>query len=95
MKLNIGIPNIKRAEDAFGNRVWYIEFDKIRLIIRNGELVGWYRPESESAVNVVRCKNCKKRHTDDCAMYYRSAESDEQYSWELDNDFCSWGKSNV
>ena len=44
MKLNIGIPNIKRAEDAFGNRVWYIEFDKIQLIIREGELVGWYRP---------------------------------------------------
>lgn len=89
----IDFGKIKTCEDAFGNLEQYFELDGIRLIIRDGELFGWYRPEGESAINVVRCKNCKKRNTDDCAMYYRSAESDEQYSWNNDNDFCSWGKA--
>ena len=44
-------------------------------------------------VEVVRCKDCKLRNSDNCAMYYQSSESGEQYSWNNDNDFCSWGKA--
>jgi hypothetical protein len=39
---------------------------------------------------VVRCKDCILRKTDDCAMYYR-CNCGEQHTWENDNDFCSWG----
>ena len=39
---------------------------------------------------IVRCKFCVKRKTDSCSMHY---ESDcEEYSWEVDDDFCSCGK---
>ena len=44
------------------------------------------------AVEVVRCKNCRKRHTWECAMHYESEDGKEQYGWENDNDFCSWGE---
>ena len=42
-------------------------------------------------VEVVRCKDCVLRGTDDCAMYY-ICECGTQYSWETGNDFCSFGK---
>lgn len=44
------------------------------------------------AVEVVRCKDCRKRHTWECAMHYESDDGKEQYGWENDNDFCSWGE---
>lgn len=44
------------------------------------------------AVPVVRCENCRKRHTWECAMHYESEDGKEQYGWENDNDFCSWGE---
>lgn len=44
MKIRIAVPNFTKAKDAFGNDEYYIELDGIRLIIRDGELFGWYRP---------------------------------------------------
>ena len=44
------------------------------------------------AVEVVRCEKCRKRHTWECAMHYESDDGKEQYGWENDNDFCSWGE---
>ena len=41
-------------------------------------------------VEVVRCKDCIKRKTPDCSMYYEA--DGEQYSWEVDDDFCSQGE---
>ena len=29
---------------------YYYEFDGIRLIIENGELVGWYNPELDTVI---------------------------------------------
>ena len=45
-----------------------------------------------NAVEVVRCKDCRKRNTWECAMHYESEDGKEQYGWENDNDFCSWGE---
>lgn len=42
-------------------------------------------------VEVVRCKDCKFRGREDCAMYYR-CNCGEQHTWETDNDFCSYGE---
>ena len=42
-------------------------------------------------VPVVRCKDCRLRGREDCAMFYR-CECGEQHTWETDNDFCSWGE---
>ena len=42
-------------------------------------------------VEVVRCKDCKYRKTEDCAMFYE-CNCGEQHTWETDNDFCSYGE---
>ena len=42
-------------------------------------------------VEVVRCKDCRWRGREACAMFYR-CECGEQHTWETDNDFCSWAK---
>lgn len=42
------------------------------------------------AVEVVRCKDCVKRHTAECLMEYECA-CGAQYSWESDDEFCSGG----
>ena len=42
-------------------------------------------------VPVVRCKDCRLRGSEECAMFYR-CECGEQHTWETDNDFCSWAK---
>ena len=40
---------------------------------------------------VVRCKDCRWRGREDCAMFYR-CDCGEQHTWESDNDFCSYGE---
>ena len=42
-------------------------------------------------VEVVRCKDCRWRGREDCAMFYR-CECGEQHTWETDNDYCSYGE---
>ena len=42
-------------------------------------------------VEVVRCKDCRLRSTEECSMYYR-CNCGEQHTWEIDNDFCSYGE---
>ena len=42
-------------------------------------------------VPVVRCKDCRLRGREECAMFY-CCECGEQHTWETDNDFCSWGE---
>lgn len=42
-------------------------------------------------VQVVRCKDCKFRKTNDCAMYYE-CDCGSQEDWENNNDFCSYGQ---
>ena len=42
-------------------------------------------------VEVVMCKDCIKRNTEECAMWYEDICDDYQYSWESDDDYCSWG----
>jgi hypothetical protein len=48
------------------------------------------------AVPVVRCRDCEKRGTTNCGMRYNETDDDGRvvgdWSWEEDNDFCSWGK---
>ena len=46
---------------------------------------------SVDAVEVVRCKDCKHRKTENCSMYVE-CDCGSQYTWECDNDFCSYGE---
>ena len=56
---------------------WYV--DKIKRI------------PAADVVPVVRCKDCRLRGREECAMFYR-CECGEQHTWETDNDFCSYGE---
>ena len=56
---------------------WYV--DKIKSI------------PAADVVPVVRCKDCRLRGREECAMFYR-CECGEQHTWETDNDFCSYGE---
>ena len=80
----------------------YIERESIYKILLMENPFGWNNDDlaelfreakAADVVPVVRCKDCKLRNSDNCAMYYHSNESGEQYSWNYDNDFCSWGKA--
>lgn len=50
-----------------------------------------YYINNSDVQEVVRCKDCEYRKTEDCAMQY-DCECGAQYFWESDNAFCSWGK---
>ncbi|MGE4213794.1 MAG: hypothetical protein AB7E42_03330 [Anaerotignaceae bacterium] len=50
--------------------------------------------EELKASQPVRCKDCVKRKTEDCSMYYE-CECGEQHTWEVDDDYCSLGERRV
>ena len=57
-----------------------------------GDLVDTFADiPAADVVPVVRCKDCRLRGREECAMFYR-CECGEQHTWETDNDFCSWGE---
>ena len=44
------------------------------------------------AVEVVRCRECKHRGTDDCIFHIKGEPADEELLLKLDNDFCAYGE---
>ena len=46
---------------------------------------------SADVTEIVRCRDCRLRKTEDCAMYCQ-CDCGQQHTWETDNDFCSFGK---
>ena len=44
------------------------------------------------AVEVVRCRDCEHRGTDDCIFHIKGEPADEELLRKLDNDFCSYGE---
>lgn len=43
-------------------------------------------------VEVVRCRDCKKRYTPSCGMCYSCSVCGGQWSWETENGYCSFGE---
>lgn len=45
------------------------------------------------AVEVVRCKDCKRRGTENCAMTFNTEDNGYYLTdWTSDDGFCSWGE---
>ena len=65
----------------------------IKQAFEKGEGPSLYikRIPAADVVPVVRCKDCRWRGREDCAMFYR-CNCGEQHTWETDNDFCSYGE---
>lgn len=75
----------------------YIDREKAILAVRHAWAKGLEPTQyieqipADDVAEVVRCEDCIRRGTEDCAMYY-GCECGEQHTWETDNDFCSWGE---
>ena len=75
----------------------YIEREEALLAIKQafekGERPSLYikRIPAADVAPVERCKDCRLRGREDCAMFYR-CDCGEQHTWETDNDFCSYGE---
>lgn len=50
------------------------------------------RQLTADVVEVVRCKDCIKKDTPKCAMWYDCEKCKGQWSWCNPNDFCSYGE---
>lgn len=75
-------------KDARNPAVLSVEALALALNISMEEYIG----SEIDCVHVVRCRNCRKRNTRECAMCYVSDDGKEKYGWENDNDFCSYGE---
>ena len=81
---------VKEAEAVLDFRKkHYTDKARIADAASTVEWLKYYAPAAD-VVEVVRCKDCIKRKTQDCSMYYEA--DGEQYSWEVDDDFCSQGE---
>ena len=47
---------------------------------------------TDTKLDIVRCKDCTKRHTPECAMRYDCNNCGGQWSWENDDVFCSFAE---
>lgn len=85
----VGASTIFSIESADRNpAVLTVEALAMALGISMEEYIG----SAIDCVHVVRCKDCRKRNTMECPMCYESDDGKEQYGWENDNDFCSYGE---
>lgn len=56
---------------------------------------GEYEPVSDAVTRIIRCKECVKYQTEDCAMQYTSEDGQYNFMWAEPNDYCSWGERKV
>ncbi len=63
--------------------------------IRKSFLVPYTSPTQEpkkETVEIVRCRECAKRNTPECAMRFLCEGCGGQWNWETDDGFCSRGE---
>ena len=48
--------------------------------------------ELDDVAPVVRCRDCRKRYTADCFMYYECSQCGGQWEWTTDDGFCDRGE---
>jgi len=80
---------IEKQAAKYAIRDLPVELDAL-AVQRAIEAVG--RVPAADVAPVVRCKECVKRHTSDCDMWYRCSVCGGQWSWESDDSFCSHGE---
>lgn len=61
------------------------------VIIPSGFSYEIMKPETTNSAIVIRCKECKKNATSECAMsnVYKPGKF---HTWNGEDDFCSWGE---
>ena len=71
----------------------YIDADALIRYGKRSTIVYWEDIEEAPSIDIVRCKECKHRHTVDCFRAYLEYDIQE---WIVDsgddNDFCSYGE---
>lgn len=66
--------------------------DKARVDEISNCIADVFNAPTVDAVEVVRCRDCKHRGTDDCIFHIKGEPADEELLKKLDNDFCSYGE---
>lgn len=57
------------------------------IVYMNDDIPMWKGEE------VVRCKNCKHRQTDECPMFIEDYDADYIFhDYTRDDGYCSWGE---
>ena len=59
---------------------------------RFAELLDEYKANNPDLTVVVRCRDCKHRHTPRCGLYYGSANSVSYFSEHGEDFYCSYGE---
>lgn len=62
------------------------------VVIQSGEAIikDLIKFPAADVMPMVRCKDCRWRGSEECAMFFRCECG--QHTWETDNDFCSYGE---
>lgn len=71
-------PGSKRFADGFNDCL-----SRVKSMVHSQPVV--------DAVPVVRCRDCRYRYTDDCAMYIVCGLCGGQWEWTTDDGFCNYG----
>ena len=81
---------LKKGSCHYGEyKQWCISGEDVENAIRN---IFAENDVFKPTKDLIHCNECKLRHTDDCAMYYKCDKCGGQWSWENNNDFCSYGE---
>ena len=87
------VTNGKRLIDANAMRDDWLENGENEYVYDTNAVLDSIDSHSTvDAVEAVRCRECKRRGTDDCIFHIKGEPADEELLLKLDNDFCSYGE---
>lgn len=56
------------------------------------EMIEEFKKNNPDFVEVVRCKDCMHRGTNNCPMHCKGVPANEDFLKKVDDDFCSYGE---
>ena len=69
-----------------------VEYDRVHIGVAGGARKLMVDAPAEDVVPVVKCSQCRKRYTTECALWYGTV-NDQEYFVERGEDFyCSYGE---
>ena len=71
---------------------WAVSINHPEYLIKDDALHIIDSMPAADVAEVVRCRECKHRGTDDCIFHINGEPADEELLLKFDNDFCSYGK---
>ena len=76
---------IDRAEAI--NLLWFFADESCASVVSDFEAL-----PAAGVAPVVRCRECRRRYTMNCSMYYECSQCGGQWDWTTDDGFCDRGQ---